>query len=594
MERSRIKKINKNGGQAMITSVVFFLFISLTTIAGLVSPTVRDYTTSRLNLDSKKVYYATESGTEDYVYRLTNSKPVVSEESLSIDGIDVETIATTDSNISIETTGDKKSLTRKVQVDFSSDLEAEFNYGLQVGEGGVDLQSSTINGNVFSNGPITGDSSSRITGTAISASGIPVFIDQMNGTGVPFYDRSFGNSYATQNLAQSFILDTSAPLLKASLYIKKSGSPDDLTVRVVDDVNRGPGSTIYATGTISSSSVSTSYSWVDVNFTTHPTLNINQTYWLILDPPAVKGSSSSKYYTAGASDIYSQGDYIDGVSMYWNGTEWVSMYVVGEDLYFKIYLGGSVGSITGTSGSQWNPLYVGTISGTAQANTVNYVNSTGLIYCQSGVGNNKSCTYQEDPQQESLPIPDSYIETWKLEAESGGTHIGNYSVGYAGATLGPKKINGDLNISGGGTLTVSGTLWVTGNINLSGGAHIVLSSSYAESDGVIVADGNITISSGASVSGSGFLESYIMLLTTSSSSSAINISGGSGAVILYAADGTLNVTGGATVKSATAYRIIVAGGSSLVYEDGLTNVAFQIGPTSAASMFSLKDWDEVE
>jgi len=180
----------------MITSVVFFLFISLTTIAGLVSPTVRDYTVSRLDLDSKKAYYLTESGSEDYLYRVFRGHSVEMAEALTVDGNTVTTDLINDpiAGIYIESNGSMTSLKRRVKVDFAYGPTASFSYGLQVGEGGVDLQGGTIVGDVFSNGPITGDNSSAITGTAISASGSAVYEDVSNGTGVPFYDKKFHGS----------------------------------------------------------------------------------------------------------------------------------------------------------------------------------------------------------------------------------------------------------------------------------------------------------------------------------------------------------------------------------------------------------------
>jgi hypothetical protein len=157
--------------------------------------------------------------------------------------------------------------------------------------------------------------------------------------------------------------------------------------------------------------------------------------------------------------------------------------------------------------------------------------------------------------------------------------------------LGPKKIVGNLNVSGGGILTVTGTLWVTGNINLSGGGLIKLSADYGEDDGVIVAGGNIDVSGGADATGSGEDGSYIMLLSESTSGSAASISGGSGAVILYAADGTLTISGGADLKGGTAKRIVISGGSDVTYESGLADMRFASGSEAG---FSIGKWKEIE
>jgi len=62
MKNFNFKKIKRNGGAAMLISVVFFLFISLAIISGLVSPTVRELKNATVNLNSKKSYFLAESG----------------------------------------------------------------------------------------------------------------------------------------------------------------------------------------------------------------------------------------------------------------------------------------------------------------------------------------------------------------------------------------------------------------------------------------------------------------------------------------------------------------------------------------------------
>ncbi len=250
---------------------------------------------------------------------------------------------------------------------------------------------------------------------------------------------------------------------------------------------------------------------------------------------------------------------------------------------------GASGLIEGNSHSKWNQLHIGTVSGSAQAHTVNYTNATGNIYCQTGTGNNKSCISQPDPTYVDFPISDTQIAGWKEEAEAGGVSNGDYSVGWAGATLGPKKIIGNLTVSGGGILTLTGTLWVTGNIVLSGGGTIKLASSYGSNDGVIINDGTVTVSGGGHATGSGTAGSYLMMLSTSSDSSAITVSGGAGAVIVYAPSGTINISGGASLKEATAYRMLISGGSSITYESGLTNNNFSSGPSGS---WFVKSWGE--
>lgn len=578
--------IKYNQGAAMIILVFFFVVISLTILVGIVSPSVREFKIASDNFISKQTYYLAESGIEDVLYRLKNKKQVDGTESIIL-GDSVATTTITDiggSQKQITTIGDTNNKQRKVDVTLTTSTGVSFNYGLLSGQGGIYLDSGGIVGNVYSNGPITASSSGSnyISGTAISANSPGLISDQTNGSGVPSYNVSFGNNNTTQDIAQKFRVSSLSPLNKVSLYIKKSGSPSNATVKIMNDSGGNIGSTLIASGTLSASSVTTSYGWVNVSFTTNPLLDNNRDYWLVIDG----ATSSSKYYIIGANS----NGYLNGIGKIGQlGGAWNNTSPSGLDYYFNIYLGGLNGLIQGAG--QWNPLHIGTTSGSAQANTVNYVNATGNIYCQSALYNNKTCISQPDPTYIDFPVSDSNITEWENDASSGGTYTGNYSVGSSGATLGPKVITGNLTVSGGGALTVTGNIWVKGNLTLNGGAEIKLSSSYGSNDAVILVDGTISVSGGGHATGSGIFGSYIMLLSKNDTSSAISVSGGSGAMIAYAPYGTVTVTGGATLKEATGYKIVVTGGADIIYESGLTNNNFSSGPSGT---WNVNSWKEVE
>ena len=583
------QKYNTNRGAAMMIVVIFFVFISLTILVGIIAPVVREFKIAGTTLNAKKAYFLAESGTEDALYRIKNNKQISNSETITLGSASTTTTITTiDSNQKqIESLGDSTNNQRKVSLTISTSTGVSFNYGVLVGQGGINLNGSgTVNGNVYANGPITGDSSAIITGTAISGNSPSLTTDQTNGTGTPSNDVVFGNANGTQDIAQSFQVATESPLNKVQFYIKRTATlPSNATVKIVTDSSGSPGTTILATGTLNASTITTSYGWVDVSFTTNPLLDIGTTYWVVIDGST--GSSTKNYIIGANSSGYGNG--LGKIGQ--QGGTWSSTTPSGLDYYFGLYLGGVNGLIAGSSGSQWNQLHIGTVSGTAQAHTVNYTNATGNIYCQSGTGNNKSCTSQPDPVYQAFPVSDANITSWQDDAIAGGTYTGNYSVGWAGATLGPKKIVGNLTVSGGGVFTVTGTLWVTGNITLNGGGRIQLASSYGTNDGVIVADGTVTISGGGNATGSGTSGSYLMMLSTSTSTSAISISGGAGAVIAYAQNGTIAISGGASLKEATGYRVTIDGGSSITYESGLTNNNFSSGPSGT---WNVSTWKESE
>ena len=236
--------------------------------------------------------------------------------------------------------------------------------------------------------------------------------------------------------------------------------------------------------------------------------------------------------------------------------------------------------------------------GIAWARTVQGATVAGNLYCQSGSHNNKSCSNSKgDAPSVDMPFSDNDIQALKDQGSSGNVISGNYTVGYAGATIGPTKINGDLTVNGGGTLTLSGTVYVTGNITVSGGGKIKLASSYGSGSGVLINDGYVSLSGGGSLTGSGQSGSFLFLLTTSScptgpscgGNNAMSVSGGAGAVILIAQNGVMSLNGGVNIKEATAYKITASGGTTITYDSGLANINFSGGPSGA---WNVQSWSE--
>ena len=95
MQKQIKRKINNQSGAAMLVSVIFFLFISLAIISGLVSPTVREFRNANVNLNSKKSYFLAESGGEDATYRIMNNMTIGESETITLGSNSVNTTITT-------------------------------------------------------------------------------------------------------------------------------------------------------------------------------------------------------------------------------------------------------------------------------------------------------------------------------------------------------------------------------------------------------------------------------------------------------------------------------------------------------------------
>jgi len=170
--RKHFKKLKRNSGAAMLMSVIFFIFISLAIITGLVSPVVREFKNTTDLTRSRQSLFLSESGAEDAFYRLKMAKPIGSSTLITLNG-NTATTTITDSGYNEKTItalGDVSFRQRKNKLVLNTGVGASFNYGVQIGNGGLVMENtSKVIGSVYSNGNITGNNSPVITGDAFLA-----------------------------------------------------------------------------------------------------------------------------------------------------------------------------------------------------------------------------------------------------------------------------------------------------------------------------------------------------------------------------------------------------------------------------------------
>ncbi len=258
-------------------------------------------------------------------------------------------------------------------------------------------------------------------------------------------------------------------------------------------------------------------------------------------------------------------------------------------------------SIAGTSGNPSSPVYV---DGNIDVNSVSYTSAGGYIHCLSGTGNNKSCTGSPSVSVEAYPIPGSLIDQWKNDAVSGGSISGDYSIGSSGSPgFGPKKINGNLDVIG--ILNMTGTLWVTGNLNVhTSFGKIKLDTAYGAHSGIIIVDGTSTLASNGFINGSGVSGSYMVVVSTNSStgtSPAIDVTGssGSGAGVLYAPYGQISVRNNVSPKQVTAYNIVLNGTGKINFGSTFSSSTVldfwrDFTGTSASYISGINSWKETQ
>lgn len=175
--------MKNNNGQALITAIIFFLFISTTITLGVANPVLHQLSISNDLVRSKNSYFLSESLSEDIVYRLKTGKQVGTSESLTLNG-ETATAALSDilGGKQIISTGNFSDSVRKIKTDLLMGSGVSFTYGVQVGAGGLNISNSaSVEGNVFSNGPIIGQNTNLIKGDVISA-GAGGLIDGIHAT----------------------------------------------------------------------------------------------------------------------------------------------------------------------------------------------------------------------------------------------------------------------------------------------------------------------------------------------------------------------------------------------------------------------------
>jgi hypothetical protein len=271
----------------------------------------------------------------------------------------------------------------------------------------------------------------------------------------------------------------------------------------------------------------------------------------------------------------------------------------------NVFSNGSIGNGKGyidndviVSGHHQINIGGGNIGGNALVYDCTVGNITGqLTYVNSNSCNVSGGTQQQADEIDSvpLPIPQSKIDEWMVDAANGGvittdvTISGTQSLGaiQIGTSTSPK------NLIVNGTLNITGTIYVTGNITFNGTTR--LDSSYGSDSGIIFASGTIYVANGATISGSGQIGSYTLVLSTNNSldpgNPAINVRNNAGGSIFYTTTGLIFLKNNMTAREVTGYQIQIENNAEIWYEVGLNDLRFSSGP---GGTWKVTSWKEVE
>ncbi len=585
--------INNSSGQIFI--VVFIAMgVVLFTVLSIIAGAQVYYQNAAYSIEGEKAVALAEAGVDKALSSLnaTGGSYSGEQETPLGDGSYSVTVTSADGTTKvIEATGyipnkNKARVKRTIKINSSQGVGAAFVYGIQVGDGGLELgNSNTVTGSIYSNGSVSAGNSNEVTGDVWVAGGQQPTPDQQSEcTGNNCQDFVFGksvNGNSQLDVAQSFQPASSGVLNKVSISIKKTGSPADAIVRVMQDGGGKPDkNAVLTSGTLYSSLVSSTYGWIDVTFNTSPALIQDVTYWLMIDT-----SQDLNNYWAWQQDLAQS--YTGGLPKWspnWSAGNAVwNSFSPPADLSFKTYMGGAPTSLRASSNNRLN------VGGDVHANTVENVNIAGNAYYQTLITSTvdgSSNPGSADPPPKVFPISDANINEWKQQAETNG--IRNGDISSCSLTLDSQKIVGNVNLDSGCTVTVKTPIWITGNLTLNSNNILTLDSSYGSTSGAILVDGQITMNSNNHLNGTGTGSSLLMALSTYNSKTngipaiAVNSNGNTG--VYYASSGIIQPGTGNTFKELTAWKIQLVNHSTIAYETGLSSVLFSSGPSGAYSL----------
>lgn len=195
------------GGQAALTAVIILLGISLAIVGGFASLALGQEHLEQTRAQSEQGFFASEAAQEDVLYRLNTGRAVSDEEVLTLAGAQATTTITdTQDGKRIVAQGGKNSHIRRVQTDITISDEVRFNYGVQIGDGGLEMRNqSSISGNVYSNGPVTGQG--NIVGGSVISAGENGLVDDIHATS-SVYAHTVQNAFVEQDAYYQQISNT--------------------------------------------------------------------------------------------------------------------------------------------------------------------------------------------------------------------------------------------------------------------------------------------------------------------------------------------------------------------------------------------------
>jgi len=212
-----------------------------------------------------------------------------------------------------------------------------------------------------------------------------------------------------------------------------------------------------------------------------------------------------------------------------------------------------------------------------------------------------------DPETKPLPISDEQIAEWEADAAAGGIISGPcpYKLSSETITLGPVKIECDVQIQGSSDVTLSGPVWVEGTLEIQNTSALRVDPLLEGTSIAIIADdpsdtegsGRIVLQNSTEYHGAGE-GSFILLVSQNRSAEngngtkAIEVKNtATGDLLVYAGHGEISLQNSVNLNEVTGYKIRLQNSANVVYDAGLPSTLFEAGPSGG---YTISGWNEVE
>src|SRR3989344_308089 len=191
-----------------------------------------------------------------------------------------------------------------------------------------------------------------------------------------------------------------------------------------------------------------------------------------------------------------------------------------------------------------------------------------------------------------IPLPPFDEVGWAEKANiNNDPIIGDLALGSGPATLGPRKIEGNLTLNTGAELTITGPLHITGDFTMEQNSEIYLDESF-ESDGTVVfVEGVIIFMSNTQIFGTtADPKGYLLFASTAMGNNAIELNSNAHQEgTMYAVNGDVYINSLGDVTALIGKGVVLESNAKINFDLGLITYTFTTGGQGS---YGIIKWEE--